>query len=1022
MANRASFTTGRTPFVGRQPELAELIGRLEATHPGQGSVVLISGEPGIGKTRLLTEFAARARLAGWLVVSGRAHDTEGMPPYLPFAEALREYTGIASDDTLRALLENTTEVVALMPELGIRFRALPARGSVSPELERYNFFEGVSKFLLEVSRSTEWRGLVLCLDDLQWADQSTLLLLLHIARKLHGARVVLACTYRTEETGQPGFLNDLLADMAQERLDERISLSPLTRDQTAALVANISGLAPAPAVLQTLHEETAGNPFFVQEVVRHLLSEDRDLTNAHLAAGGWGTPEGVRAVVSRRVSRLTMEGQRLLQAGAVLGDRVAPDLVKVLIGMPDDVLVAGFEEVSAAGMLREEGMAYVFGHPLIRRVVYDSLSLARRQQLHARAAEALESRNWPEHESGFAAVGHHWRLGGNAKRAAECLLRAGDQAIALTAWEEAARHWQAALDCMEQAGAPPERRARLLEGIGDLFFLGSFAVQDCVQCYERAAALYESVGDFIGAARALSRAGRSLAGPATGFDYSGAVEHLRRAERMLSSLPASVELGEIYAALAHAESHALRSSPDEMLPKVRRLRAIAEDLDNDFLRIGADSLEGHYLGLQGRIGEGLALEALACERSRALNATSVNEWPRRWHDFLLAYSSAEDPGVAKDAGSFVYSRFYGRVLITRWTAACYGLQSLELNDPVSAKALHDSIRDPQGRLLNPFLLLDLFLSGDVTTLRRLVNAGAQELSPANDVLKYGPAILAWCEGRWTESESYLKARSERQRERGSNSLFFFTNRLLIRLYRTMGDIRSAQATVEDSLHISLACGAVKFELPCRAEEALLLLETGRLAEAQPHLDRCREILAAGEDWRGLAGRTALVEAVNLAANGKRFEAEEHFQQAVDIFRQYTLPWDQAEAYEIWSRICARFHRGRARHAFIREKLTAARAVYESIGAGQPWLHRLEAMERRLTKNNDVGATLLPDNLTQREVEVLRLIAAGNSNREIAAGLVVSVRTVERHITNIYGKIGARGKADATSYALKHSLI
>ncbi len=1012
---------GQSLFIGRERELAELARCLVAAEQGQGGLVLIGGEAGLGKSRLLSEFATGARAAGWLALSGRAYDADGMPPYLPFVEALRDYAGTAGYDELQPLLEHAPEVAELIPEVRKRMPALPVRQRLSPESERFRLFEGISDFLIEAARTSESRGAVLCLDDLHWADRSTLSLLLHLSRKLQSAPLLVVGAFRIEEVGPTGPLSDVLADMARERLAENVSLPRLTSDQTAALVFGMSGIVPAPAVLEAIFRQTEGNPFYVEEVVRQMRSEDRDLTKPELSTRDWDVPEGVRAVIGRRFSRLKLESQRLLQAGAVLGDRVAPDLVKAVIDLPDDTLVSAFEEVSAAGMLREEGMAYVFGHPLIRRVVYDGLSLARRQHLHARAAEALVSRKGPDSEPALAAIGHHWRLGGNPVQAAECLLRAGDGAMIFTAWEEAARHWQAALECMEQTGAPPERRARLLEGIGDLYFLSSFGVQDCVERYEQAAALYESAGDRIGAARAASRAGRSLAYPTSGFDYSGAIEHLRTAEKVLSAGPESVELGEIYAALAHAESHALRSNPDEMLPTMRRLRAIAEDLDNDFLRIGADSLEGHYLGLQGRLAEGLALEELACQRARALNATAMNEWPQRWRDFLLAYSAAEDAALAKDAGSFVLSRWYGRVLITRWTAACCGLQSLDLNDPVSARALHDSIRDPQGRLLNPFLLFDLFLCGDVTTLRRLVDAGPRELSPANDVLLYGPAILAWCEGRWAEVESYLRPRSDRQREAGSNSLLFFLNRWLIRLYRTLGDVRAAQATIEDSLGIAVASAAVKFELPCRAELALLLVETGRLAEAKSHLARCREILANGENWRGLAGRAALVEAVSSAANGERTEAEERYQQAGDIFRRYTLPWDEAEAHEIAARTCARFHRGRGRQAFVGENLAAARAVYERIGAGQPWLDRLEAAERRLTGDPEDRTAPLPDNLTEREAEVLRLIAAGQSNREIGQSLVLSVRTVERHITNIYAKIGARGKADATAYALRHSL-
>jgi DNA-binding CsgD family transcriptional regulator len=173
----------------------------------------------------------------------------------------------------------------------------------------------------------------------------------------------------------------------------------------------------------------------------------------------------------------------------------------------------------------------------------------------------------------------------------------------------------------------------------------------------------------------------------------------------------------------------------------------------------------------------------------------------------------------------------------------------------------------------------------------------------------------------------------------------------------------------------------------------------------------------------MAGRAALAEAVLAAAQGRHVEAQTQFERALGIFRTLSLPWDEAEAFEIWARACARFYRGRGRRSFIGEKLASASAIYERIGAGQPWLERLEVEEKQLAgRNSNELAPGLPDRITQREADVLRLIAAGKSNREVADELVLSVRTVERHITNIYTKIGAHGKADATAYALRHSLI
>ena len=942
-----------------------------------------------------------------------------MPPCLPILEAIREYVRSFPNSEWIRVLVDLPEVSALIPEIAAEKSKVPASGSVTPETARLRLFDGIADFLNGVSQSAGGSGLVLCLDDLHWADQTTLLLVLHLARKAQAARILVAGSYRIEDSEQSG-LADLLASSARERLGERITLNAFSLPETREFIAQMIHGVPDPAAVETLHSHTNGNPFFIEETVWQLRSDGRDLTDSELALRTWNAPESIRAVITQRYSRLSDDTKRILQVGSVIGNGFSVRLAQSITDLTDEAAIAAFEEAGASAILREDGETYVFRHPIIQRVLYEGLSLARRQRLHARVAEASESAVSSNAERAWAAIGHHWRLGGRPERAIEFYLRAGDAALLMTAWAEAASFWEKAESCMAETGQPAARRARLLEGAGDLYFLSSFGVWQCMERYEKAADLYKAAGDLVGAARAQSRAGRSLAYPTSGFDYPAAVEHLRTAEKALRAQPPSVELGEIYAALAHAESHALRSRPDQMLTDMARLQTIAEALDNDFLRVGAYSLEGHYLGLQGRLAEGLALEALACEKARTLSDSSVNDWPDRWRDFLLAYSSEEPPPRPSDAGSYVLSRWYGRLLMTRWTAACCGLQSMELNDPLAARDNLDTIRDPQGRLLNPFLLFDAFLSGDVATLRRLVEDAPRQLSPANDVIRYGPTMLAWCEGRWSEVESHLSEFAARMKANGSNSLLSFAYRWLIRIYRSIDDTAKAQAVLDEWLNISVESGAVKFEFPSRVELALLLTEGGQPTEAESHLIRVREILVQGEDWRGLSGRAAIAEAAVAAAQGSLEVANHHFEQALPNLRQYCLPWDEAEAYEIWARSCCGFFRGQNRRTFIAEKINAAVAVYERIGAGEPWIDRLRALERRLAGSTTTRPEY-PNALTEREVEVLKLLARGASNREIADNLVISMRTVERHITHIYGKIGARGKADATAFALKHSI-
>jgi DNA-binding CsgD family transcriptional regulator len=1016
-----------TPFVGREQELATLTGRLEAAGRGEGGVVFISGEPGIGKSRLLREIAGRARADGWLVLAGRAYDMEGMPPYLPFIEILREHLRHAPDEALAALASGAPDLCMLLPEVRERVPGLPRPPSLGPEGDRFRLFEAVSGFLINVARQSELNGLLVLLDDLHWADRTSVLLLQHLARKLGGVPFLAAAAYRTTDVAPAHPLFSVLADLAREHLCDQVLLPPLAESGTSALIRNLAGAPPTPSFSASLHQETGGNPFFIEEAVRHLLERGLDLSEASVA--GQGIPEGVRQVLDQRLARLGPATNETLRTAAVLGDTFAFELLSATSLLDSSALTGAVEEGERAGMIREEGDGYAFAHALIRRAVYDGLSVARRRQIHLRAAEAMESLNKGVLDSSLAAIAHHWRLGGRPECAVAYLLRAGDAAIGVTAWEEAVRHWEGALECMVQTAEPPARQARLLEGLGDLYFLSSFEAHPAVERYVRASALYESAGDPVGAARARSRAGRSLAYPTSGFDYAGALDHLRAAEKVLRAEPPSVELGELYAALAHAESHALGYGLDEMVKAMRHVREISETIDSDFLRdvlrIQSYHLEGHHLGLQGHLAEGLAFEELACETALALKdkGGALSQWPERWREFLLAYSSDDDPNVANDAGSFQFSRVHSRAGMVNVTTNCCGWQMLDLNDPVAARAKHERLRDAQGRFLTPFLLFDIYLCGDIAGLRRLAEAGTSAVSPLNpEAMISLRALLSLAEGRWTDVETAYARRSQLYGEQGTKSLTVWNDRMLLRLARIKGDVKSAESLARESLGIALGSGAVKYEFTSRAELALLLTEAASLPEAETHLARCREILALGEDWRGLAGRAALAEAVYAAASGHSDAAETHLERAVEIFRRLSLPWDEAEAFEAWARAGQRFHRGRARQAFVAEKLDCARAVYQRIGAGQPWLDRLDAEALHLAGNGAYSAAhALPDGLTEREAEVLRLVAAGKSSREIGEELVLSLRTVERHIANIYLKTGTHGRAQLTAYTLARGL-
>src|SRR5215216_2195596 len=284
---RMSGSLRRPRLVGRESELADLLRRLADAGRGEGGVALVAGEPGIGKTRLLAELGERARAEGWIVLGGRAYDTEGMPPYLPFVEALKVYVRAASPERLRAQLgRGAADVALLVPELHDVLPDLPARPPLAPEQERYRLFEVVCDALDSIAWGGE-TGLLLILDDLHWADAPTLQLLQHRARRLAGVPLLAVAAYRTTEVAPSRAFADTMAALAREGAQASLSLARLTPAETTALVEAIAGVPAAAPVVDAILRATEGNPFFVGEVVRHLQAEGRDLRDPGATTGEW---------------------------------------------------------------------------------------------------------------------------------------------------------------------------------------------------------------------------------------------------------------------------------------------------------------------------------------------------------------------------------------------------------------------------------------------------------------------------------------------------------------------------------------------------------------------------------------------------------------------------------------------------------------------------------------------------------------------------------------------------------------
>jgi len=457
----------RGAFVGRGRELAELVAGLDDAFAGRGRLFLLVGEPGIGKSRLAEELMADARARGARVLVGRCWEAGGAPAYWPWVQSLRAYVRDSATATLRSELGAGAAVLAqILPELREHFPGLPEPPLLDPEVARFHLFDTTTGFLRNASAS---RPIVLVLDDLHAADAPSLLLLRFLARQLGSARMLLVGAYRDVDPipGQP--LTEMQAELAREPMTRRLWLGGLSEHELAEYVELTASEIVSPELVAALHEETEGNPLFVGEMVRLLSVEG--VGSESTAEVRLAIPQTVRDVIARRLTHLSEECNRVLVLASVLGREFALDALARMAGRLENSLLEVLDEAMAARVVSEVPGApgrLRFSHVLIRDTLYEGLTPAGRVRLHRLAADALEALYGHEPGPHLAELSHHAIAGRDFARGVRFAKRAGDRALSLLAYEEAARLYETALDALDLADLRDEGiRCELLLSLGE---------------------------------------------------------------------------------------------------------------------------------------------------------------------------------------------------------------------------------------------------------------------------------------------------------------------------------------------------------------------------------------------------------------------------------------------------------------------------------------------------------------------------------------------------------------------------
>jgi len=540
-------------LIDRVEEMNQLKEAVDRTVRGEGSLLFLRGEAGIGKTRLTRELGAYARLRGMNVLYGRCPallTMTGIPPYILWSEVIRDYLQASAPEQLyRVIGFYPAEVSKLVPELRQRLGAIPQSIQIDPEHERDRLFEAVSQFITNVSKEAP---LLVVLDDLQWTDQSSLLLMHYLARGVSRERLLLVGAYRDSEVDEKHPLSPVLTELNRERLLQAVPLKRMSLNDVSEMIKQILEQDDVPMELcQLVYQKTGGNPFFVEEVIKSLMEQElifregnrwkiKEVTEIEF-------PETVRGVVKARIGRLDDECRNLLTMASFVGYDFSFEALRAVTGFEENKLVELLERMLKTGQTKERVVrgedAYAFADAIVRDVVHEEVSRLMHKRLHNVAGNALEKLYANKIDEHLAELAYQFLEGNDREKALDYFLKAGEKAQKTYAHGEAFSHIQHALELLEEKEGRLEEKVSMIERLGDLKVRMGQAVAG-MELWNKSLTLRSQLGDEKGVAKLHAKMAYRLWHEVG--DKEKASEHHRMALEILEKRPESLELAKLY--------------------------------------------------------------------------------------------------------------------------------------------------------------------------------------------------------------------------------------------------------------------------------------------------------------------------------------------------------------------------------------------------------------------------------------------------------------------------------------------
>ena len=947
----------------------------------RGQIVMLAGEPGIGKTRLTQELTHYAQDRGAQVLWGWCHEQTGAPPYWLWMQLIRAQVETTDAEQLRQDMgPGAADIAQFLPELTVILDGLEPPPVLGPEQARFRLFFSITTFLKTVSRS---KPMVLVLDDLHWADESSILLLEFLAREISSSRIMVVGTYRDKEVTGSHPLAQTMGSLVRENNFHQLTLTGLSRAEVGEFVEARAGVTASEVAVDSLHERTEGNPLFVGEVVSSVSPEEIGQNQDWVA----DVPLVVREAISRRLGRLSETCNDILRSVSVIGrDFDLPLLRTLSADIPEDRFFGGIDEASDIGIVETMPTGhggYRFSHALIQQAVYEGIPPLQRAQIHVGAAKALEelhAANLREHAGELAYHFFQAKTILGPEKLVRYSLMAGEHSLEAYAHDEALALFQQGLAAKEGREMDAES-ASLLFGLGraQLAALGRSQVPEAYGNLDRAFNYFTASGDVERAVAVAEHPVPNIAGL-----NIGASKRISRALEMVP--PDSRTAGRLLSLLGRI----------------------------------AGSQEGDYEAATSAFSR--ALEIARREDDPALELKTIAEesyvsmWHCRWRDILDKTPRAMELAKTVDdpAGE----------LLARWGAIAaeisMGQREAARRHVSEGMILAERLRDRQiscGTLYRATWVAES--EGDWQTVRDLSDQGL-ELLPMDPRLLAIRTLVEYQLGEFEQGATYLERSLEVMHQVEPGPTFEYAS--LAELIPLIGRITGEHGHQDAARSAAETVFASGNALPLATRYARI----GRALEA---VDSGNEALAA-EQYDALGSlQGTYMPALSVSFDhllglmaqtmGNPDRAMAHFEDALEFCRQAGYRPELA-----WS--CCDYAEALIERDAAGDKARAIDLLDESISiASELGMRPLSERAGVIKARAGSGPSRPPESpagLTQREVEVLRLISGGKTDREIGEELFISIKTVGNHVGNILNKTNAANRTEAATFANQHGLV